>query len=87
MDSVVAYLAQTEAPSNRPCETIDTRELPPPEPLRHTLEQLTELDDSIVLVQLDDRRPQYLFPELDDRGYEYETLDAGDGVATVIWKE
>lgn len=87
MDSVVAYLSQTDAPTDRPAETIDTRDLPPPQPLQQTLEQLADLDDSIVLVQLTEKRPQYLFPELDDRGYEYESLDLADGMAMVIWKE
>lgn len=87
MDATVAYLSQTNAPTDRPAETIDTRDLPPPQPLKNTLEQLTELGDSVVLVQLADQRPQYLFPELDDRGYEYETLDVAEGVATVIWRE
>jgi len=87
MENVVSYLSQTNAPENRPCETIDARELPPPQPIKNTLEQLAEIDDSIVLVQLNDRRPQHLYPELDDRGYDYETLEDGDTVVTVIWRD
>lgn len=87
MANVVSYLSQTDVPETRPCETIDARELPPPQPLQNTLEQLTELNDSIVLVQLNDRRPQHLYPKLDDRGYDYDTLEDDDMVVTVIWKE
>jgi len=87
MENVVSYLSQTGAPETRPCETIDARELPPPQPIKNTLEQLAEIDDSIVLVQLNDRRPQHLYPELDDRGYDYETLEDGDTVVTVIWRD
>ncbi|WP_128906019.1 DUF2249 domain-containing protein [Halorubrum amylolyticum] len=87
MENVVSYLSETDAPETRPCETIDARELPPPQPLRNTLEQLADIDDSVVLVQLNDRRPQHLYPKLDDRKYNYETLEDGDTVVTVIWKE
>jgi len=84
--NTVTYLSETDAPQDRPCETLDARELPPPQPLKNTLEQLAELDDSVVLVQFNDRRPQHLYPKLDDRDYTYDTLEA-DAVVTVIWRE
>lgn len=86
MASTVPYLAQSAAPSDRPCETIDARELPPPQPLRNTLEQLEELDDSVVLIQLNDRRPQHLYPRLEERGYQHESFEDDDTVVTVIWR-
>lgn len=76
----------TDAPTDRPRETIDARELPPPEPLRTTLERLADLDDGTVLVQLNDRRPQHLYPQLADRGYVYESVEDGDVVVTAIWR-
>lgn len=79
-------LDATDAPTDRPTETMDVRTAPPPEPLRRTLERLAELDDRTVLVQLNDRAPQHLYPKLDDRGYRYETVDADDAVVTAIWK-
>ena len=36
------------------------------------------MDDGLVLVQLNDRVPQYLYPKLTDRGYEYETTETDD---------
>lgn len=87
MDRTVAYLSQTNAPENRPCETIDASELPPPQPLRNTLEQLSESDDTVVLVQINDRQPQHLYPKLDDRGYRYETFESEEDIVTVIWKD
>lgn len=86
MASTASYLAQSAAPSDRPRETIDARELPPPQPLRNTLEKLAELDDSVVLIQLNDRRPQHLYPKLDDRGYQHETVEDDDVVVTVVWR-
>ncbi|EMA48653.1 MULTISPECIES: DUF2249 domain-containing protein [Halococcus] len=85
MPAVEEYVMDTEAPSDRARETMDARELPPPQPLQNTLERLVELDDETVLVQLNDRAPQHLYPKLTDRGYEYETIETELGVVTVIW--
>ena len=79
-------LSETAAPADRTTETLDARELPPPQPLVNTLERLAELDDSVVLVQRNDRVPQHLFPKLDDRGYEYETVELETEVLTAIWR-
>ncbi|MEF8801132.1 MAG: DUF2249 domain-containing protein [Halolamina sp.] len=73
-------------PTDCRCEYLDARELPPPEPLQNTLERLEALDGS-VLVQLNDRAPQHLYPRLTDRNYQYETVNAGDVVVTAIWNE
>lgn len=86
MQQIERYLSETDAPTDRPCETLDASDLPPPQPLQTTLEQLAELDDGIVLVQLNDRAPQHLYPKLADRGYNYDTLETVDGVVTAIWK-
>ncbi len=82
-------------PRDRPVEVLDVRELSPPGPLKETLELLTELPEETVLVQLNDRAPQFLYPKLDDRGYTYVTAtDPGptflgvqtDGaVVSAIW--
>jgi hypothetical protein len=77
-------IEETGAPTGEPIERLDVRELGPPEPLKQTLETLAEMDDG-VLVQYNDRVPQFLYPKLDDRGYEYETLEADEAVVTAIW--
>ncbi|GAB3419695.1 hypothetical protein GCM10027435_21380 [Haloparvum alkalitolerans] len=86
------------APTHRPTETLDVRELGPPKPLSQTLERLAELDDETVLIQRNDRAPQHLYPKLSDRGYVFETVEqADDGgsdgrgksgkvVVTAIWR-
>lgn len=78
-------LERTDAPTDRPTETLDVARLGPPEPLRQTLETLAELDDETVLVQRNDRAPQHLYPKLEDRGYEYDTVETDDAVVTAIW--
>jgi len=75
----------TEVPTDRPRETLDARELPPPQPLQRTLELLPELDDETVLVQFNDRAPRHLYPKLTERGYEHETVGE-DPVLTAIWR-
>ncbi|MFB6083308.1 MAG: DUF2249 domain-containing protein [Halorientalis sp.] len=76
---------ETDAPADAPRERLDARDLGPPEPLKNTLERLVELDDETVLVQLNDRAPQHLYPKLDDRGYDYGTVELDDAVVTVVW--
>ncbi|UOO95702.1 DUF2249 domain-containing protein [Halococcus dombrowskii] len=85
MPAVDEYVTDTEAPTDRARETMDARDLPPPQPLQNTLERLVTMDDETVLVQVNDRVPQHLYPRLTDRGYEYETIEADPGVVTVIW--
>ncbi|SEO26755.1 Uncharacterized conserved protein [Halorientalis persicus] len=76
---------ETGAPASAPRERLDARDLGPPEPLKQTLERLTELGDETVLVQLNDRAPQHLYPKLDDRGYAYGTVELDEAVVTVVW--
>lgn len=84
-DIVRRAVDETSAPASAPRERLDARDLGPPEPLKQTLELLTELDDDTVLVQTNDRRPQHLYPRLEERGYEYETVADGDAAITAIW--
>jgi uncharacterized protein (DUF2249 family) len=86
MSGVDSLLAETNAPSTTVHDVLDVRELPPPEPLKVTLETLAELDDDGVVVQVNDRVPQHLFPRLDDRGFAYETVERDDRVVTAIWR-
>ena len=81
-----AVLDATGAPDGLAHETLDVRDLGPPKPLARTLERLTELDGETALVQLNDRAPQHLYPELDDRGYAHETVEHGGATVTVVWE-
>lgn len=77
---------RTDAPTGRPTETLDVRELGPPEPLTQTLELLADLPSETVLVQLNDRAPRFLYPKLQDRGYAFETIETDDCSVTVIYR-
>lgn len=63
---------------------IDVRDLPPPEPLQETLGTLESMDSSDLLVQVNDRQPQHLFPMLDERGFAYQSV-GDDPAYTAIW--
>ncbi|WP_053948291.1 DUF2249 domain-containing protein [Halolamina sediminis] len=76
-----------DAPLDRPQHHLDASDLPPPKPLRNTLERLEELSDGAVLVQTNDRRPQHLYPRLEERGYSYETVEEDGSATTAIWSE
>ena len=82
-----AVVERTDAPTDGEVVSLDVRRLGPPKPLRETLERVEALGDDDVLVQYNDRAPQFLFPRLDDRGYAYATVetDATDAVVTEIW--
>lgn len=86
MSGVETLLAETDAPSTTIHEILDVRDLPPPEPLKLTLETLADVEGNGVVVQVNDRVPQHLLPRLDDRGFDYETVADDDRVVTAIWR-
>ncbi|WP_232701760.1 DUF2249 domain-containing protein [Halobacterium wangiae] len=76
----------TGAPLDRDHELLDVRDLGPPNPLVRTLELLPDLPEETVLVQVNDRAPQHLYPKLDDRGYEFASVERENDVVTAIWR-
>ncbi len=66
---------------------LDNRGLEPPEPMIRTFSALGALPSGDVLEIHNDRRPMFLYPHLEERGFRYQTLDEADGSASVrIWK-
>lgn len=58
---------------------LDNRGLEPPQPMVRTLAKLDEMKKGETLVIINDRRPMFLYEELDDRGYLHETEAQDDG--------
>lgn len=58
---------------------LDNRGLEPPQPMIRTLELLETMSDDDTLIINNDRRPMFLFPELDDLGYQYQTTKLENG--------
>lgn len=70
-----------------PWVRLDNRGLEPPQPMMRTFEALSSLLQGQVLEIHNDRRPMFLYPHLEERGYRYQTVDEADGSACVrIWK-
>lgn len=85
-EQTAALISETAAPTDAPTERLDVQSLGPPKPLKQTLERLADLDDDTVLVQCNDRAPQHLYPKLEDRGYDFESIETDDATVTVIWR-
>lgn len=69
----------------RVAHVIDVRGLLPPEPLERTLSALECLPAGEALLQINERVPAFLLPELDDRGYSYGIDHDERGTLVTIW--
>lgn len=58
---------------------LDNRGLSPPEPMLRILDALEKLPPAEQLVAQMDRRPVFLFPELEERGYAYAIEQQPEG--------
>lgn len=58
---------------------IDNRGLEPPQPMMRSLKALDRIKSGESLSIINDRRPMFLYEELDDRGYLHETETQEDG--------
>lgn len=63
---------------------LDVRGLEPPEPMVRTLEALEALPDGQTLVQLNVRVPQFLLPQLEERGFVYEIREQSPELVRVF---
>jgi tRNA 2-thiouridine synthesizing protein A len=66
-----------------PLIQLDNRGLSPPEPMVRILEVLDRRSSGDVLEALMDRRPMFLFPELEERGLHFTCEPNGDGGFTL----
>jgi len=68
------------APAGRPGpRVLDVRGLEAPLPMVRVLEGLDALGEHDELLVVHDRRPIFLYPQLDDRGFAHETREAEPG--------
>ncbi len=58
---------------------IDNRGLEPPQPMMRTLKALDKMEQGETLQIINDRRPMFLYEELDERGYTHSTEPNDDG--------
>jgi uncharacterized protein (DUF2249 family) len=76
--------ASEPAAPTTPSSTIDVRGLEPPLPMVTVLERLETLAPGGVLVVLHDRRPMFLYPQLDARGFLHETDEPEPGAVRIV---
>lgn len=58
---------------------IDNRGLEPPQPMMRTLKALEEIKSGDTLSIINDRRPMFLYEQLDELGYKHTTSERTDG--------
>ena len=63
---------------------IDVRGLEPPEPMVRILEAVERLKAGETLEVLHERRPLFLYPQLDERGFVHETDEPEAGVIRIV---
>ena len=64
--------------------TLDVRGLEAPLPMLRVLEQLDTLTPGATLTVLHDRRPLFLYPQLDERGFHHVTDEPGPGLVRIV---
>lgn len=64
--------------------TLDVRGLEPPMPMMQILERLDALEPGGTLTVVHERRPMFLYPQLDARGFHHETDEPEAGVVRIV---
>jgi uncharacterized protein (DUF2249 family) len=64
--------------------TLDVRGLEPPQPMVAVLERLETLAPGATLTVIHDRRPTFLYPQLDERGFTHRTEEPEPGVVHIV---
>src|SRR5262249_15272225 len=63
---------------------LDVRGLGPPQPMVTVLESLETLAPGETLTVVHDRRPMFLYPQLDERGFAHRTEESEPGVVRIV---
>lgn len=60
-------------------DVLDNRGLEPPQPMMRSLKTLEKMKSGDSLAIINDRRPMFLYEELEALGYKHETEALEDG--------
>jgi len=71
-------------PSEPRPRLLDVRGLEPPQPMVRILEELERLEPGQQLEVLHERRPMFLYPQLDERGFIHSTEEPQPGVVRIV---
>lgn len=72
------------APAEGRARIIDVRGLEPPQPMVRILEELERLEPGRQIEVLHERRPMFLYPQLDERGFTHETDEPRPGLVRIV---
>lgn len=78
-----AGVAPTPSSGAARTPTLDVRGLEAPLPMQRVLERLEDLSPGETLEVIHSRRPLFLYPQLDDRGFAHETDEPEPGVVRI----
>jgi uncharacterized protein (DUF2249 family) len=76
--------ARPAAPVSSDMAVLDVRGLEPPGPMVQILERLEKLGPGQRLVVLHERRPMFLYPQLDERGFLHDTEELEPGLVRIV---
>jgi uncharacterized protein (DUF2249 family) len=81
-----ATAAASPAPAAVPeaSSTLDVRGLEPPLPMLRVLERLDGIPPGRTLTVLHERRPMFLYPQLEERGFRHETDEPEPGLVRIV---
>ena len=65
-------------------DSLDVRGLEPPTPMVRVLERLETLAPGARLVVLHERRPMFLYPQLEARGFRHVTDEPAPGLVRIV---
>jgi uncharacterized protein (DUF2249 family) len=77
-----APVSPTDAPAD--AAALDVRGLEPPLPMVRVLERLDALAPGDTLTVLHERRPLFLYPQLDARGFRHDTDEPEPGLVRIV---
>ena len=63
---------------------LDVRGLEPPQPMLRVLQEIDRLGSGAELEVRHDRRPMFLYPQLDERGFVHETDEPEPGLVRIL---
>jgi uncharacterized protein (DUF2249 family) len=72
------------AASARDRTVLDVRGLEPPQPMVRVLQEIDRLGPGAELEVHHDRRPMFLYPQLDERGFVHETDEPEPGLVRIV---
>ncbi|HEY7433874.1 MAG TPA: DUF2249 domain-containing protein [Methylomirabilota bacterium] len=72
------------APAARLRTVVDVRGLEPPQPMVRVLAEVDRLGPGAELEVLHERRPMFLYPQLDERGFVHETDEPEPGLVRIL---